>query len=113
MRIGFIGAPIATSISYNLISIASIFYGVFFVERTAWHPISSRCLTCLGTLARLSVGGIGMNVSLLHLINNILNTRAGQVASSWWAWELVGRTLHISCLISKKLIVTILVAASL
>ncbi|KAN0094813.1 MatE domain containing protein [Tylopilus felleus] len=72
IRLGFIGAPIATSISYNLISIASVFYGMFFVPRTAWHPISSRCLTSLGALLRLSMGGVG------------------QVASAWWSWELVG-----------------------
>ncbi|KAG6380107.1 MATE efflux family protein [Boletus reticuloceps] len=72
IRLGFIGAPIATSISYNLISVASVFYGIFFVKRTAWHPISSRCLTSLGTLARLSMGGVG------------------QVVSEWWSWELVG-----------------------
>ncbi|KAF8553601.1 mate-domain-containing protein, partial [Imleria badia] len=72
IRLGFIGAPIATSISYNLISVISIFYGIFFVERTAWHPISSRCLTSLGALMRLSMGGVG------------------QVVSAWWSWELVG-----------------------
>ena len=59
IRLGFIGAPIATSISYNLISVASIFYGIFFVERAAWHPISPRCLTSLGSLAWLSMGGVG------------------------------------------------------
>ena len=59
IRLGFIGAPIATSISYNLISVASVFYGIFFVERTAWHPISSRCLTSLGSLAVLGMGGVG------------------------------------------------------
>lgn len=59
MRLGFVGAPIATSISYNLISVASVIYGVFFVERTAWHPVSSQCLTSLGSLARLSVGSVG------------------------------------------------------
>ncbi|KAG9313750.1 mate-domain-containing protein [Chiua virens] len=72
IRLGFIGAPIATSISYNLVSVASVIYGIFFVERTAWHPISSRCLTSLGSLARLSLGSVG------------------QVASEWWSWELVG-----------------------
>ncbi|KAF9242288.1 MATE efflux family protein [Melanogaster broomeanus] len=71
VRLGFIGAPIATSISYNLISIASIIYGLFFVEKTAWHPISTRCFTSLGLLAKLSVGSVG------------------QVASEWWSWELV------------------------
>ena len=59
IRLGFIGAPIATSISYNLIAVASVIYGIFFVERTAWHPISSRCLTSLGSLAKLSMGGVG------------------------------------------------------
>lgn len=59
MRLGFVGAPIATSVSYNLISVASIIYGVFFVKRTAWHPLSSKCLTSLGLLARLSVGSVG------------------------------------------------------
>ncbi|KAG6333588.1 hypothetical protein ID866_5504 [Astraeus odoratus] len=72
VRLGFIGAPIAASISYNIVSIASIIYGIFFVRRTAWHPISVRAFTNLGFLAKLSIGGIG------------------QVASSWWSWELVG-----------------------
>ncbi|KIK96911.1 hypothetical protein PAXRUDRAFT_768490 [Paxillus rubicundulus Ve08.2h10] len=76
VRLGFIGAPIATSISYNLISIASVIYGLFFVEKTAWHPISTRCFTSLGVLAKLSVGSVG------------------QVASEWWSWELVGRASH-------------------
>ncbi|KAG1752072.1 MATE efflux family protein [Suillus lakei] len=73
IRLGFIGAPIATSVSYNLVSIASVIYGVFFVERTAWHPLSRRSFTSLGLLVQLGLGGVG------------------QVASEWWSWELVGR----------------------
>ncbi|KAL4072169.1 MATE efflux family protein [Scleroderma citrinum] len=69
-RLGFIGAPIASSISYNLVSIASVIYGVFFVRKTAWHPITAKAFTNLGFLAKLSIGGVG------------------QVASSWWSWEL-------------------------
>lgn len=42
VRIGFIGAPIATSISFNLISISSVIYGIFYIEKTAWHPVSRR-----------------------------------------------------------------------
>lgn len=72
VRLGFTGAPIASSISYNLVSIASVIYGVFFVPRTAWHPLTTRAFTKLGFLARLSIGSVG------------------QVASSWWSWELVG-----------------------
>ncbi|EPQ53474.1 MATE efflux family protein [Gloeophyllum trabeum ATCC 11539] len=70
--LGFIGAPIATAISFNLISIASIIYGVFFVPRTAWYPISRRSFTSLGILVQLGLSG------------------AAQVCSEWWSWELVG-----------------------
>ncbi|OJA16522.1 hypothetical protein AZE42_00654 [Rhizopogon vesiculosus] len=72
IRLGFIGAPIATSVSYNLVSIASVVYGIFFVEKTAWHPLSRRCFTSLGLLVQLGLGGVG------------------QVASEWWSWELIG-----------------------
>ncbi|KAG2366411.1 MATE efflux family protein [Suillus spraguei] len=72
IRLGFIGAPIATSVSYVLVSISSVIYGVFFVERTAWHPLSRRSFTSLGLLVQLGLGGVG------------------QVASEWWSWELVG-----------------------
>ncbi|KAH9855642.1 MATE efflux family protein [Lenzites betulinus] len=72
VRLGFIGAPIATAISFNLISIMSIVYGVFFVPKTAWHPLSRRCFTSLGVLVQLGLSGVG------------------QVASEWWSWELVG-----------------------
>ncbi|KAI0777513.1 MATE efflux family protein [Trametes elegans] len=71
-RLGFIGAPIATAISFNLISIMSIIYGIFFVPKTAWHPLSMRCFTSLGVLVQLGLSGVG------------------QVASEWWSWELVG-----------------------
>ncbi|KAI0634984.1 MATE efflux family protein [Trametes polyzona] len=72
VRLGFIGAPIATAISFNLISLMSIVYGVFFVPKTAWHPLSMRCFTSLGVLVQLGLSGVG------------------QVASEWWSWELVG-----------------------
>ncbi|KAG0697233.1 MATE efflux family protein [Suillus ampliporus] len=72
VRIGFIGAPIATAISFNLISISSVIYGIFHVKRTAWHPISRRSFTGLGLLVRLGLAGVG------------------QTASEWWSWELIG-----------------------
>ncbi|KAM6496610.1 MATE efflux family protein [Amanita muscaria] len=71
IRLGYIGAPIATAISFNLISIASIIYGVFFAPTTAWHPISKRMFTNLGVLVQLGLGGVG------------------QTATEWWAWELI------------------------
>ncbi|RPD65257.1 MATE efflux family protein [Lentinus tigrinus ALCF2SS1-7] len=72
IRLGFIGAPIATAVSFNLIAIMSVIYGVFFVPKTAWHPLSMRCFTSLGVLVQLGLSGVG------------------QVASEWWSWELVG-----------------------
>jgi MATE family multidrug resistance protein len=57
--LGFIGAPIATSVSYNLVSITSVIYGVFFVERTAWHPLSRRSFSSLGLLVQLGLAGVG------------------------------------------------------
>lgn len=59
IRLGFIGAPIATSISHNLMSILSAMYGIYFVPRTAWHPLTIRAFTHLGFLAKLSAGGVG------------------------------------------------------
>ncbi|KAF8150627.1 mate-domain-containing protein [Crassisporium funariophilum] len=71
IRLGFIGAPIATAISFNLISIASIVYGIFYAPHTAWHPLSRRMFTSLGVLVQLGLSGVG------------------QTASEWWAWELI------------------------
>jgi multidrug resistance protein, MATE family len=75
IRLGFIGAPIATAISFNLVSLASITYGVLFVPLTAWHPINKRAFEVRGisVLVRLGLAGVG------------------QTASEWWSWELVGR----------------------
>ncbi|KAF4581321.1 hypothetical protein EYR40_002909 [Pleurotus pulmonarius] len=72
IRLGYIGAPIASAISFNLVSLASIIYGVAYVPKTAWHPFSRRTFTSLGILVQLGLAGVG------------------QTASEWWAWELVG-----------------------
>ncbi|KAH8110297.1 MATE efflux family protein [Phellopilus nigrolimitatus] len=72
VRLGFIGAPIATAVSFNLIALASLLYGIFFVPHTAWHPLSRRCFTSLGVLVQLGLAGVG------------------QTASEWWSWELIG-----------------------
>ncbi|KAJ3759628.1 multidrug/Oligosaccharidyl-lipid/Polysaccharide flippase [Lentinula raphanica] len=83
LHLGFDGAPLATSISYNLVALGSAFWGWRIEDydnfcdnemRPAWHPLSMRALhpTGLGTLLTLGLGGVG------------------QTASEWWAWELVG-----------------------
>ncbi|KAF7323676.1 RNA helicase [Mycena kentingensis (nom. inval.)] len=71
IRLGFIGAPIATACSFNLVCIMNIIYGVFIAPKTAWMPISRRSFTSLGVLVNLGFAGVG------------------QTASEWWAWELV------------------------
>jgi MATE family multidrug resistance protein len=94
IALGFIGAPLATAISFNLISIASIIYGIFFVPNTAWHPISRRSFTSLGVLVRLGVGGVGQSYrSIIDHLPTLdkLCLRTGQTASEWWCWELIGR----------------------
>ncbi|KAJ7198620.1 mate-domain-containing protein [Mycena haematopus] len=71
IRLGFIGAPIATACAFNLVCLLNICYGVFVAPRTAWQPISRRSFTSLGVLLHLGLSGVG------------------QTASEWWAWELV------------------------
>lgn len=77
IRLGFIGAPIASAISFNIIAISSVIYGAFFVPRTAWHPISRRMFTKMGVLSRLGFAGVG------------------QLGSEWWSWELIGCEWHV------------------
>ncbi|KAJ7484518.1 MATE efflux family protein [Mycena latifolia] len=71
IRLGYIGAPIATASAFNLVCLMNIIYGVFVAPRTAWQPISRRSFTSLGILVNLGLAGVG------------------QTASEWWAWELV------------------------
>jgi MATE family multidrug resistance protein len=59
IRLGFIGAPIATAASFNLVSLASVIYGVYFAPRTAWHPFSRRIFSKLGLLVHLGFAGVG------------------------------------------------------
>lgn len=73
IRLGYIGAPISTAISFNLISICTIIYGICFAPVEAWHPFGSKSFKSLGVLVQLGLAGVG------------------QLASEWWSWELVGR----------------------
>ena len=80
VNLGFIGAPIATAVSFNLVALASFAYGVLFVPKTAWHPLHNggwrRSVRGLGVLVQLGLSGVG------------------QTASEWWSWELVGCKLR-------------------
>ncbi|KAG6810495.1 hypothetical protein H0H92_011621 [Tricholoma furcatifolium] len=68
-QLGFIGAPIATAVSYNLISILSVIYGALFVPRTAWHPLSMRMFSNLRKLFVLGAGGAVSIVTAVRLGN--------------------------------------------
>ena len=59
LGLGFPGAPIATSLSYTLVSLVSIVYAYLFVPRTAWVPLGSGVWKGWGLLARLGVAGVG------------------------------------------------------
>lgn len=72
LGLSFRGAPIATSLSLNLVLLASILYAYYFVPRTAWTPIGRGVWQRWGLLARLGIAGIV------------------QTASAWWSWELIG-----------------------
>lgn len=73
IRLGFIGAPIASALSFNLMALFALGYGTFWIPKTAWYPLSRRMFTNLGILVQLGIAGVG------------------QTASEWWSWELVGR----------------------
>ncbi|KAF8531340.1 mate-domain-containing protein [Gautieria morchelliformis] len=72
IRLGYIGAPIATALSFNLMLLASILYGIYWTPSTAWHPFSRRSFKSLGVIVQLGLAGVG------------------QTASEWWSWELIG-----------------------
>jgi len=59
VRLGFIGAPIAIAISYNLIAILTAIYAVVYAPKAAWHPLSRRMFFNLGVLVRLGLSGVG------------------------------------------------------
>ncbi|KAF7367897.1 MATE efflux family protein [Mycena sanguinolenta] len=78
VRLGYIGAPIATAVSFNMVSLLSLLYAVLYLpewnrlnQKTAWHPICKRSFQKLGTLFYLGAAGVA------------------QVATEWWAWELM------------------------
>jgi multidrug resistance protein, MATE family len=82
IRLGFIGAPIASALSFNLMVFFQALYGIFWVPKTAWAPLSRKAFTNLGILVHLGIAGVA------------------QTASEWWSWELIGRKCHFSGVIS-------------
>ncbi|KAF8315345.1 multidrug Oligosaccharidyl-lipid polysaccharide flippase [Clavulina sp. PMI_390] len=73
IRLGYIGAPISTACSFNLISLLTLTYALVYSPREAWQAPSSKVWKSLGSLMQLGSAGVG------------------QIAAEWWSWELVGR----------------------
>ncbi|CAH7684662.1 mate-domain-containing protein [Phakopsora pachyrhizi] len=71
-RIGFIGAPLATAISFTLMGFLGVLYCIFFAPKTAWGGFTRDIFRDLGTNFKLGLSGFTM------------------VASEWWCWEIIG-----------------------
>ncbi|KAN0092817.1 MatE domain containing protein [Tylopilus felleus] len=71
LGLSFLGAPLATAISFNLVSLASIFYGYYYTPLTAWSPITRESFNPTtgelwkgwGVLAKLGVSGVFQTAS--------------------------------------------------
>ena len=70
-KIGLLGAPIATGISYWLSFLGLVAYARFGDGSSCWGGWSRRCLQNMGTFARLAALGV------VH------------VGTEWWAFEIV------------------------
>ncbi|KAG8713583.1 hypothetical protein FRC09_018556 [Ceratobasidium sp. 395] len=71
IRIGFIGAPVATSISLTLMSVLYVVYAVCFTSHKAWRRISTESFRSLPKLLSMALIGVG------------------QSAAEWWSWEFI------------------------
>ncbi|KAG8848641.1 hypothetical protein FRB96_001048 [Tulasnella sp. 330] len=85
LRLGFHGAPIATSITFNIMSLFYIYHLLSFSPTEPWFKLHDRKAVmevlsgeALVVLVRLGVAGVG------------------QTASEWWSWELVGRPVTLA-----------------
>jgi Na+-driven multidrug efflux pump len=59
VRLGYIGAPLATGLSFNLIALCTLIYAVAFAPRVAWHPIGRASFKNLGILVQLGLASVG------------------------------------------------------
>lgn len=73
IRMGFIGAPISTVISFYLMFIFSTVYSIFFLPKDAWGGWRREAFQSLGINFKLGVAGVFM------------------ICSEWWAWEIAVR----------------------
>lgn len=79
IRLGFIGAPIATAISMTTMAITSVAYAWFTAPRDAWGGLSMEIFSDLSLNIKLGLAGTAM------------------VASEWWCWEIVYVPISSKC----------------
>ncbi|GAA5877766.1 hypothetical protein JCM3774_000749 [Rhodotorula dairenensis] len=72
IRLGFVGAPIASCVSINLMFLTMLLYSILRAPRDAWGGWTPNVLSGLGLNVKLGLAGVGM------------------VGSEWWSWEIVG-----------------------
>ncbi|GAA5824860.1 hypothetical protein JCM11251_005370 [Rhodosporidiobolus azoricus] len=72
LRLGFIGAPIATVVSINIMLVTLVVYSIFRAPREAWGGFNASAFQDLGLNVKLGLAGVAM------------------VGSEWWSWEIVG-----------------------
>lgn len=72
LRLGFVGAPIASCVSINLMFVTMLVYSILRAPRHAWGGWTPEIMSGLGLNLRLGLAGVGM------------------VGSEWWSWEIVG-----------------------
>lgn len=63
-RLGYKGAPISTALSFNLIAVLTLAYGILYSPTEAWHPPSSKSIKNLGLLIQLSLAGVGEHLCM-------------------------------------------------
>jgi multidrug resistance protein, MATE family len=71
LKLGLLGAPAATGISYWLSFLLLLGYARFIAGWECWGGWSKKCFSNMGTFARLSILGV------IH------------VGTEWWAFEIV------------------------
>ncbi|KAM0755371.1 multidrug/Oligosaccharidyl-lipid/Polysaccharide flippase [Meredithblackwellia eburnea MCA 4105] len=70
VRLGFVGAPMSTVVSMNMMCVITLIYSAYFSTHEAWGGLSMDIFTDLGENLTLGVAGTAM------------------VASEWWCWEI-------------------------
>lgn len=77
IRIGFVGAPLATAVSMNCMFLVSVLYSIYFAPHDAWGGFTWDIFHGLGINIRLGLAGTAM------------------CASEWWCWEIGKKRLLV------------------